>query len=285
MADLIDLTGKKYDNFTVLRKGNGRKTAGGQYKATWICGCVCGKEFEADAEKIRRGSVHSCGCLRYQNRDYLFPDITGKRYGRLVVIRRLQPEERKRPNELWLCKCDCGKIISANAAKLNSGTKRSCGCLKYDDRERIKNLNRKYKYSNRRLYRIYRAMINRCYDERHKAYHRYGSAGIHVCPEWLDEFGFDKFYEWSMDNGYREDLTIDRIDNQKGYSPDNCRWITNLEQQNNKKLNIVAEYNGKSQSLAEWARELNVTYSKVHWRYVNKQMTMEQIVNELKERE
>lgn len=281
---LVDLTGAKYENFTVIRKGNGRLTTGGQHKTTWICRCICGKEFEVDSQKIRRNKVYSCGCLRNQNRERFFEDLTGKRYGRLTVVRRLKPEEIKHKNTNWLCICDCGNYIHASAGRLNNGTTRSCGCLKNEYKEAIGNLNRKYEHQNKRLYGIYRAMLGRCFNSKGKSYDRYGGRGISVCDEWIGEFGFDRFYEWATQNGYSENLTLDRKDNDKGYCPDNCRWITNLAQQNNKRVNIFVEYDGRKQTLADWARELDVTYSTIYWRYVKKRMAMGEIIAELREK-
>lgn len=120
---------------------------------------------------------------------------------------------------------------------------------------------------NRKLYRRYIHMKERCYDPNDKRYHRYGGRGIKICDEWLGEHGFENFYDWSMSNGYTDDLTIDRIDNDKGYSPDNCRWATQLVQANNTRKNIYIQYQGKTQSLPDWCRELNLEYSMIYLRY------------------
>ena len=129
--NFIDLTGKQYENFQVLRQGNGRFTKGGQYKTTWICQCVCGREFEVDGEKIRSGKVYSCGCLRYANRDRFYENLVGRKFGRLTVIRRLKPEEVQTEQYNWLCRCDCGNEVTVIGCNL-SNTK-SCGCSAHNN--------------------------------------------------------------------------------------------------------------------------------------------------------
>ena len=109
------------------------------------------------------------------------------------------------------------------------------------------------------LYRAWEAMKRRCADENHESYKDYGGRGITVCEEW--ENSFTAFFNWSMENGYKDGLTIDRKNNEQGYSPDNCRWTTAKVQCNNRRSNRVIEYNGKSQTLAEWAEELGINYS------------------------
>lgn len=107
-----------------------------------------------------------------------------------------------------------------------------------------------------RLYRIFDHMKQRCYNKNNNRYKHYGGRGIVVCDEWNSDF--DVFYNWAYENGYDDTLTIDRIDVNGNYEPSNCRWITNLEQQNNKRNNVLLTYNGKTQTMAQWARELNI---------------------------
>lgn len=267
MADLIDLTGNKYGKLVVIKKGNGRRTSGGAYKATWICQCECGNITEVDGEKLRRGHTNSCGCFKHENKGSHFEDITGKRFGRLTVIKFIPQEERKARQYDWWCKCDCGNEIKANASKLKTGAQQSCGCLKAEMKNYLGDKTRKYKYSCRRLYIIYKQMLSRCLNSTDKRYGDYGGRGISVCNDWIDNY--DTFAEWAFQNGYDEKAkkgvcTLDRIDVDKGYSPDNCRWITNQKQQNNRRNNVYLEYNGKKQSLAEWAREYNIPYGTLY---------------------
>lgn len=279
------MTDCKYENFTVIRKGTGRVTKGGQYKTTWICKCVCGKEFEVDGQKIRRNEVYSCGCMRYKNREKYFNDLSNMEFDNFKVVRRLKPEEVERKRYNWLCECNCGRMFYGNTNKIKTGHTKSCGCLKEKDKIRIGNLNRKYHYSNRRMYAIYRAMILRCYNPNIKGFSDYGGRGIEVCEEWRSENGFDVFYEWAIQNGYEENLTIDRIDVNRNYKPSNCRWVTNLKQQNNRRNNIMLTYDGKTQSLKEWSRELNINYSAMHWRWKKYNMGIKEMIDILKQQD
>lgn len=131
---------------------------------------------------------------------------------------------------MWLCRCECGKEIVVEAYNLKTGHTQSCGCLQ---REATSVANKTHGKRNTRLYRIWICMKNRCYRKNHDAYKHYGGRGIKVCDEWLHSF--KAFNDWAMANGYRDDLSIDRIDTNKGYSPDNCRWATMAEQNKNKR--------------------------------------------------
>ena len=116
-----------------------------------------------------------------------------------------------------------------------------------------------------RLYRIWEGMKQRCYNTNRPAYRIYGGRGITVCDEWKNSF--QAFYKWSMSNGYRDDLSIDRIDNDKGYSPENCRWATRKEQQNNCSNTIKVEINGTQKSLRQWAEETGIYFNTLYKRY------------------
>ena len=277
--DCIDLTGKKFGRLTVISKGNGRYTTGGQYKTTWLCRCECGNEREFESQKLRRGHTLSCGCLQKEkigNVNKL--DISGQRFGRLTAIRFLKPEERDYIRHTWLCQCDCGKMVQVDGAKLVNGHTRSCGCLVNDF---IRQVNKKYKHTSKRLYGVYKGMLTRCYDETSREYHNYGGRGILVCQEWLNDY--DTFAEWAYNNGYKEDAehlecTLDRQNVDKGYSPDNCRWVTNQVQQNNRRDCIYAEYNGEIHTCMEWSKILGMTYQKVHY-HLKKGRTIAEILS------
>lgn len=122
--------------------------------------------------------------------------------------------------------------------------------------------------SHTKLCRIYIAMKQRCYNKNVSQYKNYGGRGIVVCNEWLNDFM--SFYNWSMNNDYKEGLSIDRIDNNKGYSPDNCRWVDRKVQANNTRRNILLTYNGKTQTIAQWSNELKCSYDKLYSRYKRK---------------
>lgn len=272
-----DIQGEKIGRLTVLRKGNGRKTSGGNHVTTWICRCDCGAIKEIDYQKLKNRTTLSCGCLRNEKVfNVNFVDLVGQKYNRLTFIRYLEEGERKTNGYNWICKCDCGNFIHANASKVKSGHTKSCGCL---EKEFVENINKKYKYRDKRLYGIFRAMISRCSDKNNRRYNDYGGRGITVCPEWTKELGFDDFAEWAYSSGYTESLTIDRIDNDKGYSPDNCRWITNKKQQNNKRHHRYAEYNGETHTLAEWSDMLKIPYSRLYCSIVRQNKDIKEIID------
>lgn len=153
-------------------------------------------------------------------------DMTGEKYGRLTVISYIPISRGK---SKWLCQCDCGNETFVTRSNLVMGKIRSCGCMK---KEMIGNLNKKHGMRHTRLYRIWLNMKTRCHNPNYKESDRYMERGISICSEWDDDF--TKFYEWSMNNGYADNLTIDRINNDGNYEPSNCRWVTRSVQNRNR---------------------------------------------------
>ena len=181
-------------------------------------------------------------------------DITGQRFGKLTVIKLVGTD--KRGATKWLCKCDCGNEIIAyktNLMKPNHTT--SCGCYKREIGEKIKTT---HNFSKTRIYKIWVGIKNRCYDSNSNVYYLYGKRGITVCKEWLNDFM--AFYDWSMQNGYNEKLTIDRIDSNGNYEPKNCRWATAKEQSNNTSKNRVYFIDGVRYTTKQIAEKHNINY-------------------------
>ena len=199
-----------------------------------------------------------------------FIDLTGQKFGRLTVIKRVKKHEDSRT--LWQCCCCCGNTTIVDARHLKNGHTQSCGCLKKDFCQetlvRFGGVNKKHGLHGSRLYRILDGMKQRCYNTNDDSYKHYGGRGITICAEWLDkENGFMNFYNWAMANGYNDTLSIDRIDNDKGYSADNCRWATKQEQTDNRRCVKTFTYKGVTyKSVAEASRQLGITESALKYR-------------------
>jgi hypothetical protein len=172
-------------------------------------------------------------------------DMAGKRFGRLVVI-----EECGKDNcgqLMWKCKCDCGNATTVRGYSLRRGDVQSCGCFQTEcSRNRAKTHGGFYT----NLYRKWAGMKRRCYYVRGTMYRHYGGRGITVCDEWKNDF--ESFRNWSLANGYCDGLTLDRIDVNGNYCPENCRWVTQKEQQNNKRNSHLLTCNGETHTVAEW---------------------------------
>lgn len=176
-----------------------------------------------------------------------FIDLTGQRFGRLGVIERVQTSRNR---TFWKCICDCGNEKIVNGGDLVSGHTRSCGCYKL---ERMREGSLRHGKSNTRLEHIWANMRSRCYNKKHKYYDNYGSRGIVVCNDWLIS---DNFYKWAENNGYADNLEIDRIDSNGNYCPENCRWVNKQVQNSNTRRNRYFIKDGKKLTLSECAREL-----------------------------
>lgn len=158
---------------------------------------------------------------------------------------------------LWNCECHCGKKFVSVGTELKRGKIKSCGCMR-------NTINGLYKS---RLYRIHHLMICRCYTESTSNYDRYGGRGITVCDNWKNDFM--NFYRWAIGNGYREDLTLDRIDNDGNYCPENCRWVTKKEQSNNMSTNFIISYGGETMTLTQWAEKIGIDRRTLGKRFSN----------------
>lgn len=188
-----------------------------------------------------------------------FRDLTGQRFGRLLV--KKFSHFGANHIAMWVCQCDCGKqhIVSRN--NLTMGHTKSCGCLV---KETASNIMTKHGKRHTRLYNIWCSIKNRCYNPNCKAYKNYGGRGIKMCNEWKHDF--NAFCDWALSNGYTKTLSIDRIDNNCGYNPKNCRWANRVEQSNNKSDNRILEFNEQKHTLAQWCKELGLNYHVVYLR-------------------
>lgn len=188
-------------------------------------------------------------------------DLTGQRFGRLTVLGFVPTKDEQ---SHWLCICDCGNKTTVVSNSLTLGHTQSCGCLHEELIASGKNT-RKHGESDTRLYTIWSSIKSRCYNKKNNRYQQYGNRGIAVCNEWKDNFA--AFKEWAMTNGYDDTLTIDRINVNGNYECTNCRWISQKEQQRNKRSNKILEYKGKKMSLAEAAEKSGINYATLKGRY------------------
>lgn len=212
-------------------------------------------------------------------------DLTGKRFGKLIVIEKGQSIKRPKGGTRvrWLCKCDCGNFKLINSEHLISNKIISCGCYKKEIMRSKNNINYKHGKAHTRLYNIYNNMKSRCYNKNNKRYKNYGRRGIIICDEWLNkESGFLNFYNWAMQNGYKDDLTIDRIDVNGNYEPNNCRWATAKEQMNNTTRNHYLIYKGQKYTMAQLSKIFKIKYD--IFKKIIKRGGLKQVCQELKEK-
>lgn len=180
-------------------------------------------------------------------------EMIGRRFGRWLVT--AETEKRGQKGAIvYHCVCDCGKEKDVNGMNLRNGSSTSCGCY---NREIItKNGGAVYR---EHLYGVWNAMKCRCKNQKDKAYHNYGGRGIKVCREWRDNYL--AFREWAYVNGYKRGLWLDRIDNDKEYSPTNCRWASTAEQARNKRSTRFVKYNGEQMCLTDAAAASGISFS------------------------
>jgi hypothetical protein len=209
-----------------------------------------------------------------------FKDLTGQKFGKLTVIKRVEDKVyEKHKKSQFLCLCDCGNEIVVIGGKLTSGNTKSCGCLL---KEVL--MKRNYKHGNTthtsrsRIYGIWSSMRSRCFNINDQNYFRYGERGIMVCNEWKNNFQL--FYNWAINNGYQENLTLDRKNNNGNYEPDNCRWTTMKVQTNNTRKNIYIEINGITKHISEWVKETGLNYNTIITR-MSKGETGERLIRPL----
>ena len=193
-------------------------------------------------------------------------DLTGQKFGHLLVLERAEDKIYKSKKAVcWKCKCNCRNIVIVQSSNLVTGNSTNCGCIrKKHCVEGIKKKNTKHNQSHNRIYSIWQLMKDRCYNINNKNYKNYGRRGIKVCEEWKNDFM--SFYNWAMKNGYRDDLTIDRIDVNGNYESSNCRWVTIKQQQNNKRNNHILYYKNEKHNITEWASILRINRATIYSR-------------------
>lgn len=206
-------------------------------------------------------------------------DIVGKKFGNIIVLEELPYKNPDVHVRRFLCKCDCcGKLM-----KIQTTTRvkkqQSCGCLR---NKKAKEYHTTHGLSNTKIWGRYKHMVERCYKKYHKSYKDYGGRGITVCNEWLGENGFINFYNWAIENGYDENKptyyqTLERINNDLGYSPTNCRFASLKEQALNRRNTIKITYMGETKTVSEWSEIIGVKESTIRNR-LYKNMDIERVL-------
>ena len=220
MTKRLDITGVRYGRLVALEYVG---------KSKWLCKCDCGNTTTVSLQSLKTGNTKSCGCYqRDVTRKRSLHNLAGRRFGRLTVLE--YAGEGK-----WRCLCDCGNESIVLAYELTSGGTKSCGCYQ---RERASEANYVHGKTHERLYMVWKSMKQRCLNSNYKEFHLYGGRGIKICDDWLD---YETFRNWAMSNGYdpsapRGQCTIDRIDNNGDYCPDNCRWVDMKTQRANQRV-------------------------------------------------
>lgn len=186
-------------------------------------------------------------------------DITNQRFGRLVTIKRIIPEGETKNK--WFCRCDCGNECLVRTSDLRNGRTQSCGCLK---RELDFQRNRTHGLSHTRLHKIWRHMKDRCLNPNSKSYKDYGGRGIVICEEWKNNF--ENFMEWALASGYKSNLTIERIDVNGNYEPNNCCWIPLIEQAKNRRTTHYLTFNNETHNIREWSKIIGISENAIHHR-------------------
>lgn len=204
-------------------------------------------------------------------------DLTGMKFGKLTVIEKAGygVDKAGKRYALWKCKCECGNEKTYNQHTLVMGAAKSCGCM----RKRYTNAHELHGLSRSRIYRTYYGMLYRCYSESDSRYSSYGGRGITVCDEWRGTYGFINFYNWAMENGYSDDLTIDRIDVNGNYEPSNCRWATREQQCNNQRTNVFYSVHGETLQMKQIVEKYHISETTLRSRMKRMNISMEEAVD------
>ena len=231
-----DLTNKRFGNLVVIERTKGKTNKKYPY---WLCQCDCGNKCVYNSYSLLIMKKISCGCKEIKINP---TDLINKKFGKLTILSIIPNPDHKWGGAKFLCQCDCGnkcEVLMSNLLHKDRPTK-SCGCL---SREITSKRSIKHGLHGTRIYNIWSQMKRRCYRKEDDKYYCYGARGIRVCDEWLNDVV--KFKDWALANGYRDDLTIDRIDSNGNYCPENCRWIPLREQAWNK-TNTIRLSDGRS---------------------------------------
>ena len=265
-----NLIGERFDKLVVIERVEDYiYPSSKKHEAKWLCKCDCGNTITVIHHNLLNGHVHCCKECKSNK----LKDIKGQKFGKLTVLERAEdfigPSGRETQ---WLCKCDCGNTVVVRGHSLRNGHTKSCGCAAIE-------ASTKHGMHNTRIYAEYMKMKHRCLNNNNPSYFRYGGRGITICDEWLGENGFINFYNWSITHGYADNLTIDRINNDGNYYPENCRWVDMKTQANNRSNNNIIEYNGTKHTVSEWADIYGLEYYNLYNRIFNLNWPIDKALN------
>ena len=271
MNERIDFTkilkenpiGVKVGKLTILREVEKSKHPNGRTSRRFECICDCGNKTYALLDNLKKYHSTTCGHCGRENRE--IEVVANQKFGRLTIIREVESKTDKSGRKVRYveCICECGKICKVRLHALRRGRVLSCGCLRTETT--IKKFTKHGLSKRHPLYGIWKGMKERCVNKNHFAYKDYGGRGIEVCGQWLHDFG--NFYTWCISNGWRKGLSIDRIDNNKGYNTDNCRFADIFTQARNKRSNIPITYKEKTwHSAAQFCSDMNIPYRRFYQR-------------------
>lgn len=250
----LDLTGEVINGIKVIKEA-GRDN---KNKVKWLCICPeCGEEFITLSSSLVNSSVKRCPkCskrdrsermreIAINRREKLKENIIGNKYGDLIILEK-STRKNTTGKSLWVCLCTaCGHKTELSLSQLKY--RKTCGCIKPNTKHGLK---------NHRLYHIWGGMKARCNNPNSENYKNYGERGISICNEWFSDF--KTFYDWAMSHGYEDTLTIERIDVNGNYCPENCTWIPQSEQGNNTRRNVKITYKGETLNKNQLAKKLGI---------------------------
>lgn len=240
MAQFKDISGQRFGLLTVKKFVEMSRQG-----SVWLCVCDCGNEVKIGIGAIQSGNTKSCGCLRLRRvTEALLKDLTGSQFGDWFVIGR--DENKNKQHTYWLCRCSCGAVVSVEGKSLRRGDTQKCKVCAGKD------LTKARRPFEKALRIVLGGIKNRCRCRGNTSYRNYGGRGIALCDEWND---FESFYEWAIKSGYQPNLTVERVCNDLGYSPGNCRWATFSEQNRNKRSNKIITIDGEAKTLSDWLAE------------------------------
>ena len=245
MGKFKDLTGQKFGRLTVIERAENDKSG----NVRWRCRCECGNFCVVAGGKLTSEHTQSCGCLKREP-SYNFQDLTGKIFGKLTVLERVKNKGEK---VCWRCRCKCGNTCIVQGNSLKNGDTQSCGCLRHKSPP-----NKTHGMKGTNVYGVWSSIKTRCFNPKRKAYKNYGGRGITMYPAWVNDFQAFYNYVSQLPHFGEEGYTLDRIDNDGNYEPNNLRWTDRKTQARNRRNNSFIEYKGKPITLAEAAEKSRV---------------------------